>query len=76
MNEKLLYSRKEAATLLSIGLRKLDYLIEQGVFKPCRIGRKVTISAKQLIRFAAGDWPQLGPGYSLPSAGRGQHRIQ
>jgi hypothetical protein len=46
------------------------------IFKPCRIGRKVTIPAKQLIKFAAGDWPQLRTGYPLPSAGRGQHQIQ
>jgi Helix-turn-helix domain len=74
--DKLLFSRKEAAALLSISVRRLDYLIEQSVFKPCRIGRKVTIPAKQLIKFAAGDWPQLRAGYPLPSAGKGQHQIQ
>jgi hypothetical protein len=74
--DKLLYSRKDAAALLSISVRRLDYLIEQGIFNPCRIGRRVTIPAKQLIKFAAGDWPQLRAGWPLPSAGKGQHQIQ
>jgi hypothetical protein len=74
--DKLLYSRKEAAALLSISVRRLDYLLEQSVFKPCRIGRRVTIPATQLIKFAAGDWPQLRTAWSLPSAGKGQHQIQ
>jgi hypothetical protein len=74
--DKLLFSRKEAAALLSISVRRLDYLVEQSVFKPCRIGRRVTIPAKQLIEFSKGDWPQLRTGYPLPSAGKGQHQIQ
>lgn len=65
--DRLLYSRKDAAVLLSISVRRLDYLIEQGIFKPCRIGRRITIPAKQITKFAAGDWPQLT---SVPSAKR------
>lgn len=57
--DRLLYSRKDAAALLSISVRRLDYLIEQGSLKPCRIGRKVTIPAKQLADFARGDWPTV-----------------
>jgi excisionase family DNA binding protein len=56
--EKLLYSRKEAAYRLSLSVRKLDYLIEQGHLKVTRIGRKVTVHAKQLEKFASGDWPK------------------
>jgi hypothetical protein len=74
--DKLLYSRKETAALLSISVRRLDYLIEQGIFKPCRIGRKVTIPSKQITKFAAGDWPELRAGWPLANAGRGQHQIQ
>jgi hypothetical protein len=74
--DKLLYTRKETAALLSISVRRLDYLIEQSVFKPCRIGRKVTIPAKQITKFAAGDWPELAHAPTSESADIGLRRVR
>lgn len=45
--------------MLSLSLRKLDYLIEQGHLKVTRIGRKVTVHSRELEKFATGDHPNL-----------------
>ncbi len=49
---KLLYSKKDAAYLLSISVRKLEYLIAKGVIKVKRIGTRVLISHLSLQKFA------------------------
>jgi excisionase family DNA binding protein len=48
----LLYSRKEAAKLLSISIRKIDYLLAEKRLIALRIDRRVLFSKKELIRFA------------------------
>lgn len=53
--QKLLYSKKEAAYLLSISLRKLDYLISQGKLVVRKIGTKVLIPKAVLTDFSKGD---------------------
>jgi excisionase family DNA binding protein len=55
--EKLLYSRRDAASALSISVRSLDYLIERGLLQTRRLGKKVLIPAADLRRFAKGDHP-------------------
>lgn len=66
--DRLLYSRKEAATIISISVRQLDYLIERSHFKVTRIGSRVLIHRQEIERFAKGDWPQLcaQQGASMP----------
>jgi excisionase family DNA binding protein len=55
--EKLLLSRGEAAALLSISRRSLDYLIANKAISVRRIGSRVLIPVKDLQRFARGDHP-------------------
>ena len=49
---KLLYSRKEAARLLSLSIRSLDYLIESIQIAVVRIGRRVFIRHQELLRLS------------------------
>jgi excisionase family DNA binding protein len=55
--EKLLLSREEAAALLSISQRSLDYLIANKSISVRRIGSRVLIPVKDLQRFARADHP-------------------
>ena len=56
--DKLLLSRQEAAALLSISQRSLDYLIANKILTTRRIGSRVLIPAQDLQRFARADHPQ------------------
>ncbi len=56
-DEKLLLSRQEAATLLSISQRALDYLIAGKMISVRRIGTRVLIPLQDLRRFARADHP-------------------
>jgi excisionase family DNA binding protein len=56
--DKLLLSRQEAAALLSVSQRSLDYLIANKVLMTRRIGSGVLIPAHDLHRFARADHPQ------------------
>jgi excisionase family DNA binding protein len=49
---KVLYSRKEAASALSLGVRTLDQLICSGELSARRVGRRVLISRESIIKFA------------------------
>lgn len=53
--QKLLYSKAEAAHLLSLSPRTIDNLIVRKELKPTRIGRKVLFHARELVKFASGD---------------------
>lgn len=53
--QKILFSKKEAAYLLSISIRKLDYLIAQKQLVVRKIGTKVLIPKTALIEFSRGD---------------------
>ncbi|MGA2609605.1 MAG: helix-turn-helix domain-containing protein [Terriglobia bacterium] len=55
MAEKLLFTRAEAAAMLSISLRTLDNLQARKEISVRRIGRKVLIPATELERFARRD---------------------
>ena len=52
---KLLLSRREAAALLSISQRSLDYLIAGNILPVRRIGARVLIPSEVLERFARTD---------------------
>ena len=57
--DKLLLSRQEAAALLSISQRSLDYLIANKVLIVRRIGSRVLIPATELRRFVRADHPHV-----------------
>ncbi len=53
--EALLIARPEAARLLGVCLRTLDYLIERGELPVRRVGRRVLIPRAALEQFARRD---------------------
>ena len=55
--DKLLLSRREAAVLLTISQRSLDYLIANKILSVRRIGSRVLIPMRNLQRFACADHP-------------------
>jgi hypothetical protein len=52
---RLLYDRREAARMLSLPIRSIDYFLAAGVFKTRRVGKKVMIPYAELVKFAARD---------------------
>ena len=56
--EKLLVGREEAAEMLSISRRAIDYLIAQKQLTFRRIGARVLIPVSDLKRFSRADHPQ------------------
>jgi excisionase family DNA binding protein len=56
--DKLLLSRSEAAAVLSISQRSLDYLIANKFLTVRRIGSRVLIPINDLQRFSRADHPQ------------------
>jgi excisionase family DNA binding protein len=50
---RLLYPRKDAAYLLGISVRSLDYLIANKQLHFQKIGKRVLIHRKELERFAS-----------------------
>jgi excisionase family DNA binding protein len=54
-HSKLLFSKKEAAQMLSISLRKLENLIASKELAVRRIGRRTLIPARDLEQFARRD---------------------
>lgn len=55
MADKLLYTKREAAQLLSISLRSLDYLITSQQIPTRRIGRRVLLQRDAIEQFARSD---------------------
>jgi excisionase family DNA binding protein len=53
--EKVLYTKREAAHLLSISLRSLDYLIFSQQLPARRIGRRVLVHRDSIDQFARRD---------------------
>ncbi len=47
---KLAYSKKEAAVATSLSLRTIQYLITQGVLRVHKIGKRVIIPSRELVR--------------------------
>ena len=56
--EKLLVGRTEAADMLSISPRALDYLVANKQLAIRRIGTRVLIPVSELRRFSKGDHPE------------------
>ncbi len=57
-DNKLLVSRQEAAQLLSISERAIDYLVANKHIATRRIGSRVLIPVTELHRFARSDHPE------------------
>ena len=53
--QKLLYAKKEAAAMLSISVRSLEYLIVRGELKVRRFGGRTLVHHKELERRAGRD---------------------
>ena len=49
---RLLYPRRDAAFMLGISLRSLEYLIAGGKLRYQKIGSRILLSHKELVRFA------------------------
>lgn len=62
---KLLYTRKEAAELLSISVASLEILISQGEIRTRQFGHRRLVPHEELERLAKKDiaeiWPEKGP---------------
>lgn len=56
--DRLLVGRRDAARMLSISERSLDYLLANQQLHAKRIGSRVLISVTELERYARGDHPQ------------------
>lgn len=57
-DEKLLVGREEAASMLSISCRSLDYLVANKQIPIRRIGTRVLIPIADLKRFSRSDHPE------------------
>ena len=58
--QPLLYSKKNAAFLLSLSVRTIDYLIVRKELRAMKVGGRVMISSDELQRFIKRDHPS-GP---------------
>ncbi|MGH9685260.1 MAG: excisionase family DNA-binding protein [Candidatus Acidiferrales bacterium] len=58
---KLLYTRREAAEALSVGVSTLDLMIHRGMIRSVRKGRRVLVHKNELARAAVKNFPQIWP---------------
>jgi excisionase family DNA binding protein len=58
---KILYSRVEAAQMLSISVSSLDVLISTGRLRTVRKGRRVLIHIAEIERIASQEIPRIWP---------------
>lgn len=58
---KLLYTRKDAADMLSISVSSLDTMIGRGMLRAIRKGRRVLIHKTELERIARQNIPAIWP---------------
>jgi hypothetical protein len=58
-SEKLLYTRVEAAEMLSFSVATLDVAIARGMLRARRNGRRVMIEKREIERFSRADHPHI-----------------
>lgn len=58
-SEKLLYTRSEAAEMLSFSVATLDVAIARGMLRARRAGRRVLIEKRELEKFSRADHPHI-----------------
>lgn len=61
LKDKLLFGKREAAALLSIGMRTLDRLLAADRIRHKRVGKKILISRAEIEKFAKGGDVETGP---------------
>jgi excisionase family DNA binding protein len=57
--DRLLHPKGEAAQLLGISMRAVEYLLNQGRLRYRKIGGRTLIARTELERFVRGDQPEL-----------------
>jgi excisionase family DNA binding protein len=57
--QKLMFSRKESATVLAISCRSIDKMVASGKLPHRRFGRKVVIPFDALLKFSQKDHDSL-----------------
>jgi hypothetical protein len=57
MEDKVLFGRKQTASLLDISLRTLDHLVQNGQIFPIRIGKRIMFTRLTIDRFIQKDHP-------------------
>jgi len=65
--EPILVPRREAARLLGVSTRTVDYLLAKKELTARRVGRRVLISYKQIQSFGQGDHPSPSRPHRLPA---------
>lgn len=70
MDQKLMYSRTEAARMLGVSLRLIDRMIADGALAVKHIGRRVLIPLASLDRFSHAADPAPPKPLSTTSAGQ------
>jgi excisionase family DNA binding protein len=58
-SEKLLFTRAEAAEMLSISMATLDVAIARGMLRSRRMGRRVMLEKRKLEAFSRSDHPRI-----------------
>jgi excisionase family DNA binding protein len=58
-SEKLLFTRAEAAGMLSLSVSTLDVAIARGMLRARRNGRRVMIEKREIERFSRADHPRI-----------------
>lgn len=61
MNDRLLYSRAEAAALLSISVSSIDVMVGRGMIRSRRQGRRVLIPKTEVERVSRQNIPRIWP---------------
>ena len=61
VDRKLLLSKREAAWLLSLSVRSIDYLIARGELPVRRVGKRVLIPQREMERFIRRDHVTVVP---------------
>lgn len=66
---KLLYTKREAAQLLSLSIRSIDYLITNREIASRRVGRRVLIHGDAIEQFARRDHVCIRQNKAVQTAG-------
>jgi len=66
--QPLLISKKEAAHLLGVCLRTVDYLVAAKELSAIRVGKRVLVKYASLVAFTRRDHVTPAPGEAHPSA--------
>jgi excisionase family DNA binding protein len=60
-SEKLLFSRLEAAEILSLSVSTLDVAVARGMLRVRRVGKRVMFERHEIEKFSRADHPRIWP---------------